>query len=255
MSVVRGGGVRCPSCRCEFPEEIISLHCPHPAALPVSESDTKSATPGTLVKAGTSKNNHKPKNQKLHRRLIREISELIRYAAHHEEEEPWVSVNFDSKGRQAIVTFRGPPNSLYAGGTFRVLVIFNSQHPHVAPAVKFLHQIFHPNISLDGQIIDAAILKSRWSPTLTLTPIICFIRDMMCCTSLTLHGPVCPCDGPAGEVRGGLTRVVSGRKQVWLVGYQCGGLWLSSPDMAKQITVAHTLKFAKHSLNWETYEE
>ena len=168
------------------------------------------------------------------------------------------------------MTFRGPVESLYTAGVFRLTMTFSEQHPLVPPVVKFMHQVFHPNVSLDGQVVDSVILKDLWSPALTLTTIICHIRDMLGSTSVALHGSPGPCDGPAGEVKGGLTRVLGrkeggggegggggtgGRKkeeeekekeeempvvQVWVVGAECAGLWLTDPHRQTGDLTAHS---------------
>lgn len=284
---MQAGGGRCPSCLSDFSEGILSLnptpeHTP-PARIvddPITDVNKPQKNPRQKQqqgKDGVSKHVHQ-KNQKLHSRQEREVAEARSYSS--QEQEPWLSVIFDSQSRQAVVTFRGPVESLYTAGVFRLTMTFSEQHPLVPPVVKFMHQVFHPNVSLDGQVVDSVILKDLWSPALTLTTIICHIRDMLGSTSVALHGSPGPCDGPAGEVKGGLTRVLGrkeggggegggggtgGRKkeeeekekeeempvvQVWVVGAECAGLWLTDPHTARLVTLQHTARCANHSLSW-----
>ncbi|KAF7124080.1 hypothetical protein RHSIM_Rhsim12G0162700 [Rhododendron simsii] len=53
----------------------------------------------------------------------------------------------DSEDIDYIVQFKGPKESLYEGGTWKVRVKFPEDYPHSPPSLAFVNPIFHPNIS------------------------------------------------------------------------------------------------------------
>jgi peroxin-4 len=56
---------------------------------------------------------------------------------------------------------------LYSGGLFQVAIKLSPDYPFTAPNMRFVTQIFHPNISKDGKIcLD--VLDGNWSPAFTL---------------------------------------------------------------------------------------
>jgi len=181
---------------------------------------------------------------KISRRLLREVDETRAFAA--QAQIPWLSVCYDASSRQAVATFQGPPDSLYAEGVFRVTVSFRPDHPTVPPRVKFTHQVFHPNVSLDGQTIDSQVLASLWSPSMSLLTLLCHVRDLLSFTDLT---PSRDCTLPparvgtvdSGSRGGGVTSGVH-------VGTECAGLWRQSPSLARDVTLTHTAANANHSL-------
>lgn len=63
---------------------------------------------------------------------------------------------------------RGPDETPYQGGLFRVEVIVPSSYPLAAPSFRFVTNIFHPNVHPKSGEICIDILKSAWSPAWTL---------------------------------------------------------------------------------------
>ncbi|CAF1002960.1 unnamed protein product [Rotaria sordida] len=61
----------------------------------------------------------------------------------------------------------GPQDTPYAGGKFRLIIDFPVDFPFKPPKIHFITPVFHPNISINGEIcLD--ILHSQWSPALTI---------------------------------------------------------------------------------------
>jgi ubiquitin-conjugating enzyme E2 D/E len=61
----------------------------------------------------------------------------------------------------------GPQDTPYAGGRFHLTLDFPSDYPFKPPEIRFITTVYHPNISVKGEIcLD--ILHSQWSPALTI---------------------------------------------------------------------------------------
>lgn len=73
----------------------------------------------------------------------------------------------------------GPADSPYAGGVFRLKIIFPTDYPFKCPNVTFTTKIFHPNVNAAG-IICLDILKTQWSPALTISKVLLSICSLLC---------------------------------------------------------------------------
>ena len=75
-------------------------------------------------------------------------------------------------------TIIGPSGSPYAGGIFKLSIIFLDKYPFKPPKVKFMTRIYHPNINPSGSIcLD--ILNVNWSPALTITKLLLSISSLL----------------------------------------------------------------------------
>ncbi|XP_070696927.1 ubiquitin-conjugating enzyme E2 D4-like [Pempheris klunzingeri] len=78
---------------------------------------------------------------------------------------------------QATIT--GPNDSPYHGGVFFLSVQFPTDYPFKPPKVAFTTKIYHPNINSNGSIcLD--ILRSQWSPALTVSKVLLSICSLLC---------------------------------------------------------------------------
>lgn len=101
-------------------------------------------------------------------------------------------------------TIMGPPESPYQGGVFFLTIHFPTDYPFKPPKVKNLYpkswkspmfkltfcffafsqvafttRIYHPNINSNGSIcLD--ILRSQWSPALTVSKVLLSICSLLC---------------------------------------------------------------------------
>ena len=58
----------------------------------------------------------------------------------------------------------GPKSTLFEDGTFKLKIEFTEEYPYKRPAVRFVSEMFHPNVFPDGHVcLD--ILQDEWSPT------------------------------------------------------------------------------------------
>ena len=75
-------------------------------------------------------------------------------------------------------TLMGPNDSPYEGGVFFLNITFPFNYPFKPPKIYFKTKIFHPNINKQGGIcLD--ILKTAWSPALTVTKILLSICSLL----------------------------------------------------------------------------
>ena len=76
-------------------------------------------------------------------------------------------------------TVVGPPDSPFEGGLFDLNIRFPSDYPFKPPRVAFATRVYHPNIAGNGGIcLD--ILKSQWSPALSISKVLLSISSLLC---------------------------------------------------------------------------
>merc|ERR1712113_349407 len=63
---------------------------------------------------------------------------------------------------------KGPDDSPYEGGVFAVNINIPSEYPFEPPKMKFDTKVWHPNVSSQTGAICLDILKTEWSPALTI---------------------------------------------------------------------------------------
>jgi len=77
------------------------------------------------------------------------------------------------KNRNAVII--GPSDTPFEDGTFRLVMHFEEQYPNKPPGVRFISQMFHPNVYGTGELcLD--ILQNRWSPTYDVAAILTSIQ-------------------------------------------------------------------------------
>lgn len=74
---------------------------------------------------------------------------------------------------------RGPAGSPYAGGRWIVDIEVPSDYPIKPPKLRFRTKICHPNISWSTGEVCLDILKSRWTPTWTLSSVLTAVQVML----------------------------------------------------------------------------
>jgi ubiquitin-conjugating enzyme E2 D/E len=118
------------------------------------------------------------------RRITRELADL--------QNDPPANCSAGPEGddlfRWEGVIF-GPADSPYAGGVFKLKIIFPVDYPFKCPTVTFLTKIYHPNINSAG-IICLDILKNQWSPALTISKVLLSICSLLCDPNPS--DPLCP---------------------------------------------------------------
>lgn len=78
--------------------------------------------------------------------------------------------------RNAVII--GPSDTPFEDGTFRLLLLFDEQYPNKPPQVKFISEMFHPNVYASGELcLD--ILQNRWSPTYDVSSILTSVQSLL----------------------------------------------------------------------------
>jgi ubiquitin-conjugating enzyme E2 A len=71
---------------------------------------------------------------------------------------------------------------------------FTNEYPHRPPNVRFITQIYHPNVYIDGRIcLD--ILSNEWSPIYDIEALLTSIRSL-----LNDPNPDSPANGGAAQL-------------------------------------------------------
>ncbi|XP_060100357.1 ubiquitin-conjugating enzyme E2 D2-like [Heteronotia binoei] len=109
-------------------------------------------------------------------------------------------------------TIMGPNDSPYQGGVFFLTIHFPTDYPFKPPKVAFTTRIYHPNINSNGSIcLD--ILRSQWSPALTISKVLLSICSLLCDAALSREWP----SGEGHYDNRGLQG--KGETSRWLLGY------------------------------------
>ncbi|ODQ64347.1 ubiquitin-conjugating enzyme [Nadsonia fulvescens var. elongata DSM 6958] len=109
----------------------------------------------------------------LPKRIIKETERLVSDPVPGINAEP-----HDDNLRYFNVTIDGPSSSPYEGGKFKLELFLPEDYPMVAPKIRFLTKIYHPNIDRLGRIcLD--VLKANWSPALQIRTILLSIQALL----------------------------------------------------------------------------
>ncbi|EAN91983.1 putative ubiquitin-conjugating enzyme E2 [Trypanosoma cruzi] len=74
---------------------------------------------------------------------------------------------------------RGPPDTPFEGGEYRLLLRIPQDYPMLPPTANFVTKVFHPNVNFDTGAVCLDILKSRWSPAWTLNSVCRAILNLL----------------------------------------------------------------------------
>ncbi|KAJ4289394.1 hypothetical protein N0V88_006874 [Collariella sp. IMI 366227] len=87
----------------------------------------------------------------------------------------------DSNLNRWEVKIKAPEDSLYAGGTFGVLVILPDNYPFQAPTVNFVTRIYHPNVTNDsvGNVCLGLLKPENWKPSFQIRTVLEALRDLL----------------------------------------------------------------------------
>ncbi|OAA65597.1 Ubiquitin-conjugating enzyme/RWD-like protein [Niveomyces insectorum RCEF 264] len=92
-----------------------------------------------------------------------------------------VALATESDLHQWHVTIQGPPNSVYAGGQFGIVLVLPKEYPFKAPVVTFATRIYHPNVTNDnlGNVCLAMLKAENWKPVTPLSSVLEAVRALL----------------------------------------------------------------------------
>ena len=74
--------------------------------------------------------------------------------------------------------FKRLQDTPFEDGAFKLTLEFTEEYPSKPPTVRFVSEIFHPNVYANGDIcLD--ILQNRWSPTYDVSAILTSIQSLL----------------------------------------------------------------------------
>ncbi|KAF9764330.1 Ubiquitin-conjugating enzyme E2 2 [Nosema granulosis] len=77
-----------------------------------------------------------------------------------------------------VAIILGPEDTPYEDGTFSLVLMFDETYPQKPPHIKFISEMFHPNIYTTGELcLD--MLKNRWSPSYDILGILVSIQSLL----------------------------------------------------------------------------
>ncbi|KJE92441.1 ubiquitin-conjugating enzyme family protein [Capsaspora owczarzaki ATCC 30864] len=72
----------------------------------------------------------------------------------------------------------GPEGTPWEGGIYNMHLAFSDNYPTKPPKIRFVSEMFHPNIYSDGSIcLD--IIQDKWSPIYTISSILTSIQSLL----------------------------------------------------------------------------
>lgn len=77
-----------------------------------------------------------------------------------------------------ITILDGPPDTPYQNGKFKIQFIFPKSYPFMPPSVKFLDNVYHPNIYRDGKICIDILENRKWSPSMNVRTVLQSLRSL-----------------------------------------------------------------------------
>lgn len=108
------------------------------------------------------------------KRLKKDLQEITSDPPSHVSAGPVNDNNFELWE----ATIMGPSDSPYAGGVFKLDILFPENYPFKPPKILFKTKIYHPNINKYGSIcLD--ILNVKWSPAMSISKVLLSIVSLL----------------------------------------------------------------------------
>ncbi|KAL1877170.1 ubiquitin-conjugating enzyme E2 H [Paecilomyces lecythidis] len=71
---------------------------------------------------------------------------------------------YPRRRQEFYVRFKGPEETPFAGGLWKIHVELPDQYPYKSPSIGFVNRIFHPNIDELSGSVCLDVINQTWSP-------------------------------------------------------------------------------------------
>ena len=76
-------------------------------------------------------------------------------------------------------TVKGPEDSFYNKGIFKIKIIFPEEYPFLPPKINFVTKIYHPNISQETGYVCLNNIEKNWKPSYTIEKLLNEIINLL----------------------------------------------------------------------------
>ncbi|OJD19522.1 hypothetical protein AJ78_00493 [Emergomyces pasteurianus Ep9510] len=74
------------------------------------------------------------------------------------------SISEDNTEQEFYVRFKGPEETPFEGGLWKIHVELPDQYPYKSPSIGFVNRIYHPNIDELSGSVCLDVINQTWSP-------------------------------------------------------------------------------------------